>query len=84
MLIFSSIKKKVKGGSQAGSASNCKTLPGPGQAAMQSANMSQQHQSLKFNKEAPGEPISSAIVKYNYQAQQLDELSLTKGNNFLF
>ena len=36
---ISSIKKKVKGGSQAGSGSNCKTLPGPGQAAMQTANM---------------------------------------------
>ena len=37
--LISSIKKKVKGGSQAGSGSNCKTLPGPGQAAMQTANM---------------------------------------------
>ena len=27
--------------------------------------------------------ISSAIVKYNYQAQQLDELSLVKGNRVL-
>merc|ERR1712110_1408277 len=81
--IFDSIKKKVKGGSQAGSGSNCKTLPGPGQAAMQTANMSREHQSLKFNKEAPGEPISSAIVKYNYQAQQLDELSLSKGARIL-
>merc|ERR1719219_973329 len=50
---------------------------------MQSANMSRDHQSLKFNKEAPGEPISSAIVKYNYQAQQLDELSLSKGARIL-
>ena len=44
---------------------------------------SREHQSLKFNKEAPGEPISSAIVKYNYQAQQLDELSLSKGARIL-
>ena len=29
------------------------------------------------------EPISSAIVKYNYQAQQLDELSLVKGARIL-
>jgi hypothetical protein len=50
---------------------------------MQTANMSREHQSLKFNKEAPGEPISSAIVKYNYQAQQLDELSLSKGARIL-
>ena len=32
---------------------------------------------------APGEPSSSAIVKYNYQAQQLDELSLVKGARIL-
>ena len=38
---------------------------------------------LKFTKEAPGDPISSAIVKYNYQAQQLDELSLVKGARIL-
>ena len=30
-----------------------------------------------------GEPISSAIVKYNYQAQQLDELSLVKGSRVM-
>ena len=30
-----------------------------------------------------GEPISSAVVKYNYQAQQLDELSLVKGARIL-
>ena len=29
------------------------------------------------------EPISSAIVKYNYQAQQLDELSLVKGSRIM-
>merc|ERR1719188_757021 len=29
------------------------------------------------------EPISSAIVKYNYQAQQLDELSLVKGSRVM-
>ena len=41
-------------------------------------------QSLKpFTKDPPGEPISSAIVKYNYQAQQLDELSLVKGARIL-
>jgi hypothetical protein len=52
------------------------------------------HHSLKFNRGGgleqsstglgpPGEPISSAIVKYNYQAQQLDELSLVKGARIL-
>ena len=29
------------------------------------------------------EPISSAIVKYNYQAKQLDELSLVKGSRII-
>merc|ERR1719382_434986 len=85
--IFDSIKKKVKGGSQGGSGNNCKTLPGPGQmpTGPMSASPGGGHgQSLKpFTKEAPGEPISSAIVKYNYQAQQLDELSLVKGARIL-
>ena len=66
--LFSSIKKKVKGGTPSGSGNNCKTLPGPGQVPLQ--NMPAQP--LKFTKEAPAEPISSAVVKYNYQAQQLD------------
>ena len=88
-----SIKKKVKGGGQGGAAPNpnCKTLPNncnsPG-----GAPVPHPHHSLKFNKGiehppsnlgAPGEPISSAIVKYNYQAQQLDELSLVKGARIL-
>ena len=87
MFFFSnfSIKKKVKGGSQGGSGNNCKTLPGPGQ--MPTGPMStpggQPGAPLKFTKEAPGDPISSAIVKYNYQAQQLDELSLVKGARIL-
>ena len=70
----------MKGGNQGGSAGNCKTLPGPGQVPP-GVNMGQQP--LKFTKEAPGDPISSAIVKYNYQAQQLDELSLVKGTRIL-
>ena len=83
-LLLFSIKKKVKGGGQAGSAgSNCKTLPGPGQVPNRGGEMVPQNQSLKFQKEGPVEPISSAIVKYNYQAQQLDELSLTKGARIL-
>lgn len=77
--IFDSIKKKVKGGTPSGAGNNCKTLPGPGQVPLQ--NMPAQP--LKFTKEAPAEPISSAVVKYNYQAQQLDELSLVKGARIL-
>ena len=93
---FCSIKKKVKGGQGGGAVPNpnCKTLPSncnsPG-----GAPVPHPHHSLKFNKGgglvehpssglgAPGEPISSAIVKYNYQAQQLDELSLVKGARIL-
>lgn len=32
----------------------------------------------------PSEAIGTAVVKYNYQAQQLDELSLTKGKIDLY
>jgi len=31
----------------------------------------------------PAEAIGTAVVKYNYQAQQPDELSLTKGTRIL-
>lgn len=31
----------------------------------------------------PAESIGTAVVKYNYQAQQADELSLTKGTRIL-
>lgn len=31
----------------------------------------------------PSEAIGSAVVKYNYQAQQHDELSLVKGSRIL-
>lgn len=31
----------------------------------------------------PSEAIGTAIVKYNYQAQQADELQLTKGTRIL-
>ena len=76
--MFCSIKKKVKGGQATptgGSGNNCKTLPnqpnlpagGPPSSMAPGGG-----QSLgKFSKEPIGEPISSAIVKYNYQAQQL-------------
>ncbi len=41
--------------------------------------------SLKLSRFDGGDvnPISSAIVKYNYQAQQLDELSLVKGSRVM-
>lgn len=89
----------MKGGGQSGSSgSNCKTLPNAGQSPMMGPgggggpgqpggmpNIPPQHTSLKYPKDqAPiGDPISSAVVKYNYQAQQLDELSLAKGAKIL-
>ncbi|XP_040580558.1 SH2/SH3 adapter protein dreadlocks [Lepeophtheirus salmonis] len=77
--IFDSIKKKVKGNNTSNS-SNSRTLP--------SSSTSASHQNAgspikPCSKDPIGEPISSAIVKYNYQAQQLDELSLVKGARIL-
>jgi len=79
--IFDSIKKKVKGSN---TTSGSKTLP--------SNNSSPVHavppppHSAKGRGGNPNEhtdPIASAIVKYNYQAQQLDELSLVKGSRVM-
>nr|CAI5847909.1 unnamed protein product [Callosobruchus analis] len=71
--LFDSIKKKVKKGS------GSKTLPtnnspsrgieSPGMARRLPAD--------------PSEAIGVAVVKYNYQAQQPDELSLVKGSRIL-
>lgn len=67
-----SIKKKVKKGS------GSKTLP--------NCSPSRQIESPTMSRRLPPDPseaIGSAIVKYNYQAQQPDELSLTKGTRIL-
>lgn len=96
--IFDSIKKKVKGGPSnsssgpgpsSGGGNQCKTLPNSSNNPLLA-----QHAAAgpKFPKgvgagvgdaATAGEAISSAIVKYNYQAQQLDELSLVKGARIL-
>lgn len=70
--LFDSIKKKVKKGS------GSKTLP--------NCSPSRQVDSPTMNRRLPPDPaeaIGTAIVKYNYQAQQSDELSLTKGTRIL-
>lgn len=70
--LFDSIKKKVKKGSGA------KTLP--------NCSPSRQIGSPTMSRRLPPDPseaIGTAIVKYNYQAQQADELSLTKGTRIL-
>ncbi|XP_028175964.1 cytoplasmic protein NCK1 [Ostrinia furnacalis] len=73
--LFDSIKKKVKKGS------GSKTLP---------SNSSPVRGGGGGGAESPGarrvdatEALGTAVVKYNYQAQQPDELSLTKGTRIL-
>jgi len=69
----SSIKKKVKKGS------GSKTLPSSNSPsrAMESPTVARR---LPID---PSEAIGTAVVKYNYQAQQPDELSLIKGTRIL-
>uniref|UniRef100_A0A6P7G2J0 Cytoplasmic protein NCK1 isoform X2 n=1 Tax=Diabrotica virgifera virgifera TaxID=50390 RepID=A0A6P7G2J0_DIAVI len=71
--LFDSIKKKVKKGS------GSKTLPSNNSPSrtVESPNMARR---LPAD---PSEAIGVAIVKYNYQAQQPDELSLVKGSRIL-
>lgn len=69
-----SIKKKVK---KTGNCTGSKTLPcnsyGVNHTVSESPTMARR---LPAD---PSEAIGTAIVKYNYQAQQPDELSLIKG-----
>uniref|UniRef100_A0A1B6E2I1 Cytoplasmic protein NCK1 n=1 Tax=Clastoptera arizonana TaxID=38151 RepID=A0A1B6E2I1_9HEMI len=71
--LFDSIKKKVKkgGGSKTlpSSSSPCRAMESPTMARRLPAD--------------PSEAIGTAVVKYNYQAQQADELSLIKGTRIL-
>lgn len=74
--LFDSIKKKVsvkKGGS------GSKTLPS-------NNSPSRTIESPSMGRKLPADPseaIGTAVVKYNYQAQQTDELSLVKGTRIL-
>ncbi|XP_031778589.1 cytoplasmic protein NCK1 isoform X1 [Nasonia vitripennis] len=71
--LFDSIKKKVKKGS------GSKTLPS-------SNSPSRVVESPIMPRRLPADPseaIGTAVVKYNYQAQQADELSLVKGTRIL-
>lgn len=71
--LFDSFKKKVKK-----SGNGARTLP--------NCSPSRQVDSPTMGRKLPPdpiEPIGSATVKYNYQAQQSDELSLTKGTQIL-
>lgn len=71
--LFDSFKKKVKKGT------GSRTLPN-------NCSPSRQVDSPTMGRKLPPDPseaIGSATVKYNYQAQQQDELSLTKGTRIL-
>ncbi|XP_049823008.1 cytoplasmic protein NCK1 [Aethina tumida] len=71
--LFDSIKKKVKKGS------GSKTLP-----SNNSPSRNIESPSMARRQAAdPSEAIGMAVVKYNYQAQQPDELSLVKGTRIL-
>lgn len=80
LLIKISIKKKVKK-SGSNSSATSKTLPcsshGNGRTVSESPTMARR---LPAD---PSEAIGTALVKYNYQAQQPDELSLIKGTRIL-
>lgn len=70
--LFDSFKKKVKKGNGSRTLPNC--------------SPSRQVDSPTMGRKLPPDPseaIGTAIVKYNYQAQQPDELPLTKGTQIL-
>ncbi|XP_047041281.1 cytoplasmic protein NCK1 isoform X1 [Helicoverpa zea] len=68
--LFDSIKKKVKKGSGSKTLpSNSSPVRGGGEAGGRRVE--------------PADALGTAVVKYNYQAQQPDELSLTKGTRIL-
>ncbi|XP_066157844.1 SH2/SH3 adapter protein dreadlocks isoform X1 [Euwallacea fornicatus] len=71
--LFDSIKKKVKKGS------GSKTLPSNTSPSRNTDSPSMARRAAPD----PSEAIGVAVVKYNYQAQQPDELSLVKGSRIL-
>ncbi|XP_014233360.1 cytoplasmic protein NCK1 [Trichogramma pretiosum] len=71
--LFDSIKKKVK------KSSGSKAIP-TGNSPSRLVESPIMSRRLPTD---PSEAIGTAVVKYNYQAQQLDELSLTKGTRIL-
>ncbi|CAH0556547.1 unnamed protein product [Brassicogethes aeneus] len=71
--LFDSIKKKVKKGS------GSKTLPSNNSPSRNVESPSMARRQIQ----EPTEAIGMAVVKYNYQAQQPDELSLVKGSRIL-
>lgn len=79
--LFDSIKKKVKKGS------GSKTLPSSNSpvrgGAESPAGAAGAAGAAGGRRAEPADALGAAVVKYNYQAQQPDELSLTKGTRIL-
>ncbi|KAM9040952.1 SH2/SH3 adapter protein dreadlocks-like, partial [Megaptera novaeangliae] len=73
--LFDSFKKKVKKGSN-----STRTLPNSSPSRQVDSPTPTMGRKLPPD---PSEAIGTAIVKYNYQAQQADEMSLTKGIRIL-
>ncbi|XP_026726661.1 cytoplasmic protein NCK1 isoform X1 [Trichoplusia ni] len=71
--LFDSIKKKVKKGS------GSKTLPSNSSPVRGGGG----GEAGGARRVEPAEALGTAVVKYNYQAQQPDELALTKGTRIL-
>lgn len=83
--LFDSIKKKVKKGgggapTSGPSGTGSKTLPNCSPSRQVECSPTMARRQLPPD---PSEAIGTAVVKYNYQAQQADELSLTKGTRIL-
>lgn len=76
MILPCSIKKKVKKGS------GSKTLPS-NSSPVRGAGGPESPGARRGGPADPSEALGTAVVKYNYQAQQPDELSLTKGTRIL-
>lgn len=72
--LFDSIKKKVKKGS------GSKTLPSNSSPVRGGGGAGGEAGARRVD---PADALGTAVVKYNYQAQQADELSLTKGTRIL-
>lgn len=74
LISISSIKKKVKKGS------GSKTLPSNSSPVRGGGGGGESPGARRVE---PTEALGTAVVKYNYQAQQPDELALTKGTRIL-
>lgn len=81
-VLCSSIKKKVKKSSGAGNtATGNRTLPSQNNGA--SPLVGRRSAQVPLQPVDPNEAMGWALVRYNYQAQQQDELPLTKGSRVL-